>query len=77
MRCCTQATIERYADGELSPARRRRVEAHTAACPACRELLRSVHTFNAVLRAAGARLGRETTALNVRSEEHTSELQSA
>ncbi|MCC6449534.1 MAG: zf-HC2 domain-containing protein [Candidatus Aureabacteria bacterium] len=68
MRCCTQATIERYADGELSPARRRRVEAHTAACPACRELLRSVHTFNAVLRAAGARLGRETTAACPRGE---------
>src|ERR1035441_5013331 len=38
-----------YLDSELSPRERRRVERHTADCPECRELLRSLQALIGVL----------------------------
>ena len=38
----TAAHASQFLDGELSDAGRRRIERHTAVCPHCRELLRSL-----------------------------------
>jgi anti-sigma factor RsiW len=42
-----------YLDSELSPRERRRVERHTADCPECRELLRSLQALIGVLGTIG------------------------
>lgn len=41
--------LNEYYDGELSPARRRQVEAHLQACPACRAELEQVRQLSALL----------------------------
>ena len=41
--------LDEYYDGELSPARRRQVEAHLAECPACRAELEQMRRVSALL----------------------------
>jgi anti-sigma factor RsiW len=41
--------LAEYHDGELSPARRRQVEAHLAECPACRAELEQMRQLSALL----------------------------
>ena len=41
--------LDEYYDGELSPARRRQVEAHLAQCPDCRAELEQMRQLSALL----------------------------
>jgi anti-sigma factor RsiW len=47
--------LSAYLDGELTPRRRRRLEAHAAVCPECGPLLRSLKLILLELRTLGLR----------------------
>jgi len=47
--------LSRYLDGELTPARRRTVERHVAACDCCRTMAARLRQAVAACRAAGGR----------------------
>ncbi len=48
----TIAYLDAYADGELGPWQRRRVEAHLAGCAACRQRLEALRDVEGLLAAA-------------------------
>ncbi len=49
MNCFDELRYSIYADGELSPAEAREVEAHLADCPACRTLVEALRVENRLL----------------------------
>lgn len=51
---CDEEVLNEYLDGELAAGRRAAVEAHLAACPACRGVLEELKAGSAAFRAHGA-----------------------